>query len=419
VAGSGSVFGCNNISGAPQSTVKVDIYNTDQPASGYALHAVYGGGNKSPYNNTPVVTIHGCSNSIEYVYGGGNATNVRGTNVTIWGGTIGNAFAGGNGAGAGNPGANITLNGTKLYIHGGQIGAAFGGSNERGTINGGIRVDVDYQPETATPPTCVAAYTQCPMLIGELYGGGNKAPIVTSTDAWIIPEVNIACEAKIGMLFGGAKAADYGGNINLVVDGGTFEKVFGGNNQGGTISGSVRVTFNGGSAKEVYGGCNESGTINGSITVNIDSTNTTCTPRFYVENVYGGGNLAKYTGNPAVNIINGTVQQNVYGGGFGSTAIVTGTPVVTVGVSDAGKTARVWGHVFGGGNAAAITGNTSVNILYNSLVKGHVFGGGNAAAVSTDTFVLVRDKAKVLGNIYGGGNQGKVGGNTKVVVNGD
>ena len=419
VAGTGSVFGCNNISGAPQSTVKVDIYNTDQPASGYALHAVYGGGNKSPYNNTPVVTIHGCSNSIEYVYGGGNATNVRGTNVTIWGGTIGNAFAGGNGAGAGNPGANITLNGTKLYIHGGQIGAAFGGSNERGTINGGIRVDVDYQPETATPPTCVAAYTQCPMLIGELYGGGNKAPIVTSTDAWIIPEVNIACEAKIGMLFGGAKAADYGGNINLVVDGGTFEKVFGGNNQGGTISGSVRVTFNGGSAKEVYGGCNESGTINGSITVNIDSTNTTCTPRFYVENVYGGGNLAKYTGNPAVNIINGTVQQNVYGGGFGSTAIVTGTPVVTVGVSDAGKTARVLGHVFGGGNAAAITGNTSVNILYDSYIKGHVFGGGNAAAVSTNTFVLVRDKAKVYGNIYGGGNQGEVGGNTKVVVNGD
>lgn len=419
VAGTGSVFGCNNISGAPQSTVKVDIYNTDQPASGYALHAVYGGGNKSPYNNTPVVTIHGCSNSIEYVYGGGNATDVRGTNVTIWGGTIGNAFAGGNGAGAGNPGANITLNGTKLYIHGGEIGAAFGGSNERGTINGGIRVDVDYQPETATPPTCVAAYTQCPMLIGELYGGGNKAPIVTSTDGWIIPVVTIACEAKIGMLFGGAKAADYGGDINLVVDGGTFEKVFGGNNQGGTIGGSVNVTFNGGSAKEVYGGCNESGTINGSITVNIDSTNTTCTPRFYVENVYGGGNLAKYTGNPAVNIKNGTVQQNVYGGGFGSTAIVTGTPVVTVGVSDAGKTARVWGHVFGGGNAAAITGSTNVNILYDSYVKGHVFGGGNAAAVSTDTFVLVRDKAKVFGNIYGGGNQGEIGGNTKVIVNGN
>ena len=418
VAGTGSVFGCNNISGAPQSTVKVDIYNTDQPASGYALHAVYGGGNKSPYNNTPVVTIHGCSNSIEYVYGGGNATDVRGTNVTIWGGTIGNAFAGGNGAGAGNPGANITHNGTKLYIHGGQIGAAFGGSNERGTINGGIIVNVDYQPETATPPTCVAAYTQCPMLIGELYGGGNKAPIVTSTDAWITPVVNIACEAKIGMLFGGAKAADYGGNIDLVVNGGTFEKVFGGNNQGGTISGSVTVTFNGGSAKEVYGGCNESGTINGSITVNIDSTNTTCTPRFYVENVYGGGNLAKYTGNPAVNIINGTVRQNVYGGGFGSSAIVTGTPVVTVGVIDGDKTARVLGHVFGGGNAAAITGNTSVNILYDSYIKGHVFGGGNAALVSANTFVLLRDKAKVYGNIYGGGNMGEVGGNTKVVVNG-
>ena len=435
-AGTGSVFGCNNVSGTPRNSVKVDIYNTDQVASGYALHAVYGGGNKAPYEGTPVVTIHGCNNKIEYVYGGGNATDVEGTSVTIWGGTIGNAFGGGNGysitknhnnasAPHYNPGANITTYGTHLNIYGGSVLAAFGGSNQYGTITGGVEVNVEPREESNTGrPDCVAAYTQCAMNIGELYGGGNEAALVSShnPDNYIDQNdinVNISCEAVVGMLFGGAKAADYVGDINLVVDGGHFEKVFGGNNKGGTITGNVSVTFNGGSAGEVYGGCNEKGTITGGITVDIDSTNTTCTPRFYVENVYGGGNLAAYTGSPLVNIKNGTVQQNVYGGGFGSTAIVTGTPVVTVGVSDAGKTARVWGHVFGGGNAAAITGNTSVNILYNSLVKGHVFGGGNAAAVSTDTFVLVRDKAKVLGNIYGGGNQGKVGGNTKVVVNGD
>ena len=99
--GSGAVYGCNNVNGAPQSMVNVDIYGTDDPADGreYALDAVYGGGNKAAYAGTPTVEIHNCDNSIEYVYGGGNAANVRGTKVTIYGGNvIGTVFGGGNGS---------------------------------------------------------------------------------------------------------------------------------------------------------------------------------------------------------------------------------------------------------------------------------------------------------------------------------
>ena len=412
-AGSGSVFGCNNINGRPMSSVAVDIYNTDQPLSGYALHAVYGGGNKSAYSGTPVVTIHGCNNSIEYVYGGGNAANVAGTNVTIWGGNIGNAFAGGNGFSAANPpnhnnpsgahynpGANITTNGTQLKIYGGTIGAAFGGSNQYGTIDNSISVTVEARTEEGSDP-CGNAYGSCAMDIAELYGGGNEATIQMSNNDWITPTVTIGCNANIGMLFGGAKAADYTGNITLDVDGGTFNKVFGGNNKGGTITGNVTVNFKGGTAKEVYGGCNESGDIKGVVTVNIDENSSRCGV-FYVENVYGGGNLAGYNPEtarvggdrliPLVNIKNGTVQENVYGGGYGSTATITGNPVVTVGDSDNAKRASVKGSVFGGGNAAAIDGDTLVKILY---------------------------KSRVYGNVYGGGNQGEVGGDTKVIVNGD
>lgn len=438
-AGTGSVFGCNNVNGTPASTVTVDIYNTDQPLSGYALHAVYGGGNKAAYNGTPVVNIHGCSNSIEYVYGGGNAADVAGTNVTIWGGKIGNAFGGGNGFSAANPpnhnnpsaahynpGADITSSGTHLTIHGGTIGAAFGGSNQYGTITGGVNVNVRDSYETGDDP-CGNPLTSCPMDIDELYSGGNEAPLISSRTPSILYieqsdiHVTLDCSAKVGMLFGGAKKADYVGNINLVVNGGTFNKVFGGNNQGGTITGNVTVTFNGGSANEVYGGCNEDGDITGTIIVNIDSTNSTCTPPFWVGNVYGGGNEAAYShaaGYPEVNIINGTVRQNVYGGGFGSTAVVTGTPKVTIGVSDANKKASVLGNVFGGGNAAGITGSTDVNVISNSTVKGNVFGGGNEAPVSANTHVWIRDRVRVYGNIYGGGNQGEIGGDTKVIVNG-
>ncbi len=397
VAGSGSVFGCNNAGGAPQSTVTVDIYNTDQPASGYALHAVYGGGNKSPYNNTPVVTIHGCSNSIEYVYGGGNATDVRGTNVTIWGGMIGNAFGGGNGAGAGNPGANITANGTNLVIHGGTIGSVFGGSNERGKISSSVNVTISGARELGEDPCTRTAYTECPMEINEMYSGGNKAELRDMGGNWIAPgNINVStdCSTKINYLFGGARMADYGGgDITLTVNGGVYRQIFGGNNLDGEISGNVTVNFLGGKAEDIFGGNNMGGTVLGTITVNIDSTENTCTPDFYVENVYGGGNQAPYShaaGNyPEVNVKNGTVQQDVYGGGLGAGATVTGSPKVTVGVSDTGKKALVLGNVFGGGNAAAVSGDTRVNIMYNTYIKGNVYGGGNAAPVSGNTKVVV------------------------------
>ena len=92
---------------------------------------------------------------------------------------------------------------------------------------------------------------------------------------------------------------------------------------------------------------------------------------------------------PMVNIINGMVQENVYGGGFGSTATITGNPVVTVGVSDSAKRAKIGGSVFGGGNAAPISGNTTVKVLYNSSVFGNIYGGGNQGEVDGDTKVIV------------------------------
>ncbi len=397
VAGTGSVFGCNNVNGTPSGTVTVDIYNTDQPASGYALHAVYGGGNKAAYNNTPVVTIHGCSNSIEYVYGGGNATDVLGTDVTIWGGTIGSAFGGGNGAGAGNPGANITAEGTNLVIHGGTIGSVFGGSNERGKISSSVNVSISGAREPGEDPCTHTAYTECPMEINEMYSGGNKAELRDMGNNWIAPgNINVTtdCSTKINYLFGGARMADYGGgDITLTVNGGVYKQIFGGNNLDGEISGNVTVNFLGGKAEDIFGGNNMGGTVRGTITVNIDSTANSCDPDFYVENVYGGGNQAEYShaaGNyPEVNVKNGTVQQDVYGGGLGAGATVTGSPKVTVGVSDTGKKALVLGNVFGGGNAASVSGDTRVNIMYNTYIKGNVYGGGNAAPVSGNTKVVV------------------------------
>ena len=154
---------------------------------------------------------------------------------------------------------------------------------------------------------------------------------------------------------------------------------------------------------------------------------------------------------PVVNVINGTVRQNVFGGGKGyqnlrpvlkprtqaewtsaghaeyftsqaayddslatynaylnsvNAAQVMGNPVVTIGAIDREVTtgvnpnARV-GYVDGSGN----------------VTPGNVYGGGNAAPVVGNTKVVIQgNRTDIMGSVYGGGNAAKVTGNTTVEI---
>lgn len=377
--GSGGVYGANNINGAPQRSVTVDIYGTDPaPAEGeYALHAVYGGGNQAPYtygNGYPKVTVHYCDNSIEYIYGGGNAADVASTDVTIWGGdVIGNVFGGGNGTVSA---ANVNGNAT-TRIHGGTILNVYGGSNSQGTINGAISVLVDSQGEGEKDP--------CKMNIGSVYGGGNLA-------ASKVGNLTITCtgtDGRIDNVYGGANQANITGDIDLKINGGNIGNVFGGNNIKGDISGTISVT--------VGDDPNDCGV-------------------FKVDNVYGAGNLAPYgsasgtKGNyPVVNIYSGTVTNNVFGGGLGESAIVYGNPQVTIGDNNVGHEAyevTIGGDVYGGGDAANVEGIPVVNIVNKcNTTIGNVYGGGNAADVNgTDVNI---DGGTITGMVFGGGHGDK------------
>lgn len=371
--GSGAVYGCNNINGAPQRAVAVIINGTD-PApdeDSYALDAVYGGGNQANYAaGTPTVTVNNCDNSIDYVYGGGNAAHITNgnTDVTIFGGNkIGNVFGGGNGT---QTAANVSGN-TNVKIYGGTILNVFGGSNSQGTIGGTINVTVDSSQGTG-----------CPMNIGNVYGGGNMAPSNAGN-------LNIVCTGNgghIDNIFGGANQADITGDIDLKINGGDIGNVFGGNNQSGEISGNIEVTVG-------------------------DNPNNCET--FKIENVYGGGNLAAYGhGNdyPQVNIVSGEITEGVYGGGYGESAVITGNPQVTV------KGGTI-GSIYGGGNAAAVTGNTIVSVE-NAAVTEAIYGGSNAANISGTTTVDVIS-GTVGSGIYGGCNsEGTVGRDIAVNISG-
>ena len=391
----GAVFGCNNVNGTPKGAVEVIINSTvASTGSGenkvYALQGVYGGGNLAHFDpttpgNYPTVTINGCGTSIKDVFGGGNAAAVPYTYVTINGGDINRVFAGGNGE-SGTP-ANVGYKSTAIensygagtanvLITDGSIYQVFGGSNANGTIREGGNINVER------------GATDCGLHIDEIYGGGNLANGNAGT-------ISIGCTGAqgegIGDVYGGANQANVGNNILLNITGGSIDRVFGGNNTSGTISGTI--------------------------TVNVEWDNSNCYK--YLGSVFGGGNLASYTGSPVVNINNGTVTNNVYGGGKGSSAVVTGNPVVTVGDLTNGHSsyvAVVTGDVYGGGDAAAVTGNTSVTIQKANTNVGSAYGGGNAAAISGTTLLTMTDGT--AGNLYGGGNAAGVGSTATVNLNG-
>ena len=443
----GSIFGCNNVNGTPKNSTTVNIYKTTprvgQASDAYHVPNVYGGGNQADYtpdnanNHSTLVSVYGCYNSIQNLYGGGNAACTPANHLIVEGGTFDYVFGGGNGAGVGNPGANVGFHhyaeddpaphtsvqyGTgvaKTEIQGGVINHLFGGSNTKGNIR-----------ETAL--SMISEGSTCNLVIGEVYGGGNEAPL----DGDIV--LNLNCSKGFKELYGGAKAADINKNINLTITSGDFGRIFGGNNV--------------------------SGTINGTITVNIEETG--CYP-IRIGELYGGGNQAAYSTpagkqGPTINIISCTEIGKVFGGGYGEHATVTGDTYVNINMikgaaskqEEPSTSVGTIGEVYGGGYGAPLVGNTHVNIGTKSQVTlqslttdkvktvegvhigdvemhlygetftgtGTIFGGGfgEDAILTGDTHVDIRgNNTRIDHNVYGGGNGAKVTGNTDIIIGDD
>ncbi|MCQ2127886.1 MAG: hypothetical protein MJZ08_00430 [Bacteroidaceae bacterium] len=450
----GSIFGCNNVNGTPKGHAKVLITTTtanpDSVSNPNAYHvtAVYGGGNQAAYIPTNTdeyaeVVVEGCDNSLRYVYGGGNAASTPKTQVTINGGTIFNVFGGGNGAGAGNPGADVGYldwlqdeahkygeGTTNVNIYGGIITSVFGGSNTKGNIRTASNVNLDD-------------HGVCTFQVGDVYGAGNEAEMYGNGN------LIIGCIPGLDEIYGGAKNADIHGNVSLTITNGEFGKVFGGNNLGGNIAGSI--------------------------TVHIEETG--CRP-IKIGELYGGGNLAAYTAPeektmyPEVNIKSFTTIGTVFGGGLGMTdaqieaathddmvaaakklgktdeqiaalsdadlkalaktyfksrGVIKGNPHVNIGL--------VEGKFANGGTYETIDFPAISNKWGNKLgTIGEVFGGGNASDVAGDTYVNIgtletvtlttgenrepqpMKGVNISGNVYGGGNAAHVTGKTHVQV---
>lgn len=232
-------------------------------------------------------------------------------------------------------------------------------SQAAGTVSGDtIYTDVDMTKMGEVDGNTVITVSGNSYVGGAVYGGGNESRVTGTTTVHI-------------------NATDGGNRIN---------NVFGGANQA-DVDGATTVNINSGNIGNVFGANNKSGTKGSTIEVNVKGATS--------DYVYGAGNLAAYTGNPVVNMSAGTVKNALYGGGLGETAVVTGDTQVNMTGGTVGYTEKVdgkdvvrGGDVFGGGNAAAVKGNTNVSIAAGE-VKRNVYGGGNQANVSGTTNVVI------------------------------
>lgn len=433
----GNIFGCNNINGTPLGNVEVHIYKTwatggtsawtspddldniDDTKHKYHLAAVYGGGNLAAYEPTDLtnskahVIIDGCDlTSIRQVYGGGNAACVPATQVDVHGTyEIEELFGGGNGKdalpnGDPNPGANVGYRDYSAYenstdtntgaatkelrehnytygtgqasvnVYGGLIHRVYGGSNTKGNVR---VVAVTMLEESGV----------CEFQVDEAYGGGKSAPM--DGEAKLI----MSCIPGLKVAYGGAENAEIHNNVTLNITNGTFDRVFGGNNI--------------------------SGIIDGTITVNVQETGCRAV---VIGQLYGGGNQAPYTApfkpnstterepGPTINVNSFTSIGEIYGGGYGATAIVTGDTYVNI-------------NAYKGLYASTAYAEKEETISFAEFRRtaegGFALDGEGNRIIDTKSVTVTlpghpANKMGAIYNVYGGGNAAKVIGNTHVNI---
>lgn len=424
-------------------------YNPQGPAAGLS-NGVY----NYDYANTQKyaeVIIDGCDRtSIGQVYGGGNAASTPATKVTVNGTyEIGELFGGGNGKDritfdglnySDNPGANVGfydysdvenetwcdtkeernpddsehfddrfrdyIYGTgkaEVNIFGGTVHHVFGGSNTKGNVRKTALTLLEEKEDNGT--VC------CDFQVDEAYGGGKSAPM--DAEAKLL----MACIPGLKAAYGGAQAADVQDNVTLTITNGTFEQVFGGNNISGTIRGSITVNVEETGCRpiiigELYGGGNLAGySVYGYKKVKKPMTENNVTTMVDFWEPIGkddGDDLSggrKY-GEPEVNVKAFTSIGNVYGGGYGESAVMVGDPTVNINVAKGEKASET----------AAVIGYDEDSDTWNEMA---VKDGAIVAKGTADSYPIPYHKSDAIGainNVFGGGNAARVVGKTKVNI---
>ncbi len=351
---------------------------------GGTVHRVYGGSNTKGNVRITAVTMledeSGCPFVVEEAYGGGKSAPMDATSSLEMACIPGLSAAYG-----GAEDAQIEGD-VNLTITNGTFDRVFGGNNVSGEIKGTITVNIE---ETGCKP----------IIIGQLYGGGNQAPY-TAPDGKPGPTVNVRSFTSIGDIYGGGYGAPAkvvaDTHVNINVGDGRYKNGFT-YKDGKTVNdyiGEKQITFKEYERKYnsttgkwdfVYdeNGARKLVSPDPSITITLPSKSLP-SKIGAIQNVYGGGNAAEVDGDTYVNIGTNIDDAPQYT----NIDVKTGESVedfFTKG--EDGKYNKASGMAVEGTNYYMEYKPTGVDI------RGNVYGGGNNAEVTGDTHVTIGKEA--------------------------
>lgn len=408
-----------------RTTDEVNYLNSDVT---YAIASVFGGGDKAHYAPTGShrthVYVHGCDNTAEFLYAGGNAADALGVEIVVEGGRFGEAYGGGNGM---SVPANIGSGGINFNFHGGHYNYTYEGSNRWGENNGEVNT-ASLLPE-GERVECGGAFIESHFFganQAEIYVDVLENTI-TCAEAEDYHYTNVYAGSRWAIIYGDVKLTVEGGYIVNLYGGSQGYSGFSADirryptaqeiaadvtiphkysdelrtfmqkhPERAGHGGNVTLVVNGGTIGNVFGGCNVRGNVEGKISVIVAENQTNCP--LAVGNVYGASNHAFY--DPMDNISNGT--HYYYNSSYSN---ATSTPEVQIMKGTIGMS-----YDFDGEGP-----NPVMNF------EGNVFGGANEGDIISNPIVVIGDAPSaspvtIKGDVYGGGNRGNVEGDPQVII---
>ena len=328
-----AVYAGSNTRGNIRVESRATLKDADDNDCPFVVTESYGGGKNALQDGNAVLDID-CISGMGKAYGGASNADVNGD--------------------------------VKLTITNGTYGQVFGGNDAGGCIRGSITVNIEE--------------TGCrPIIIGELYGGGNEAAysiygyngdgsLKTSGTAVASPTVNVRSFTSIGKIFGGG----YGEAAKMVGDPVVNVNVLNGKYA------ATAVVEDG--SRVIGSSVKEPGDTGYDATKGFPIPSHTADAIGAIQDVFGGGNAAEVVGTPHVMI--GTEEY---------------VPIVSIATGDA-----VTGYYTRSGSEGNYTYTEITDI--------------DAKAVSDTTYYKKVLGVDIRGNVYGGGNNAEVTGHTNVVI---
>ena len=244
------VFGGSNTRGNIIGTATVTLGDEDTEYCVLDVGEVFSCGNMATMDGSATINVACVDSKLKYLYGGAKQADVFGDVL--------------------------------LHITSGRIGQVFGGNKTSGVIHGSITVIVEEKG-------CK------PIIIDELYGGGDQAAYASTAEGGDGPFVYIRSCTSIGTVYGGGygETAVVTGNpiVDINMDAGytTTDPDDAPANRTPRLLGEVNTVFGGGNAAVVYG--------NPVVRVGTAGKSANITG-----NVFGGGNNADVNGHTTVEI---------------------------------------------------------------------------------------------------------------------